>query len=942
MARSIARTVIIGVGGVGQSVVAFAKRRMLDTYGEIPPAIEFLAMDADVGDASLRLDAADFVQISLKDPAGFLKAHPEVGEWLDDGNIPLQSFKEGIDRGAGQIRQMGRLAFMSQLPQVVQLVRHKLNKIMSWEVAAGEAAARWHVSSAPPSIIICGSIAGGTGSGVMLDLAAALRSMPEASDREIVGYFVLPGVFMGKDRTHFVEENSYAFLKELDFFTSEVTEVQKHPDLFSYSVGAVKYSMAAPFDRVMLIDNERQDCIRFDDPADLAEAVALAVLTTTGGPIGESIDAVLCNPPDTRAWDGGKRPLYSTFGVCEVHYPSGLFADYGSAVFADRLAQRLVIPEVDTDGGPDGIVADREAFLSEGQGLREKGNADNQIGDRILPPREFAPNIPKELKSTEVAGIWSDNDQRVLEFVQSSAKIAAEKRAALIEEVKTRIRAKLAESVRMRGGQYSIALASSLKGYFESVIDEKKKGEEAEAGVEARYASMRESAARALQGEAFDATKRWFSGERIRKLMGAYHVNLLEIVGARAAAIRSEEVAHFCSSMVVVLDDLLANLTVQQATAGSLLSRSSHARESLENQLTHPGPFECITVPPLDSIDLPDVATDDFWTWLAESRKLDVLGFWDKGAQEVYELLVEYAAARDITQSLRDGSLATVVNAMTDSQRDSLVREADAKATPLLHWDARIVDARPDLRKPDYQYIVGAPAGFLSMFDPAKTADGDGTAPQAGAAIRTRSLQDRLATGEVRSVRSIVLDDKDRAVFLKLYGDLPAYALAPFDSMRSEYLDLARTQGQWCLHLDKRWVGEIPDLGCEVPEEDLWVWALAVSDIPYFNCVTQTAATFRYVNGSEAGGSDTEPATPPLGIGRSAAMAAFVRDRDRVAEAKAAIIAAITRHGNAAASEDLSDWAERLNASCPVGSQDRKLIDRETAAIRDLIEKQLA
>ena len=365
-------------------------------------------------------------------------------------------------------------------------------------------------------------------------------------------------------------------------------------------------------------------------------------------------------------------------------------------------------------------------------------------------------------------------------------------------------------------------------------------------------------------------------------------------------------------------------------------------RENLENQLTHSTPFECIVVPPLDSIDLPDVVTDDFWMWLAESRKLGTPALWGKGAEEAYDLLVEYAAARDVTQALREGSLMTVVNAMTESQRGDLVREADAKATPLLRWDVRIVDDQPDLKKPTYQYIVGAPTEFLSMFDPAKKADGDGTAPQAGAVTKTKSLQDRLATREVRSVRSIVLDDKDRAVFIKFYGDLPAYALAPFDLMRDQYLDLTSTPGQWCLHLDKRWVGEIPDPGCEVPEKDLWVWALAVSDVSYFKRIKQSRDFFYFVHQTDLGDGTTNAVDVPLGQGRVNAMSAFLREKDYISETQSVILAAITAHGNMAVRDDLRSWIGRLDAKYSAGSPPRHAVDREIAAINDFIEKRLA
>jgi len=943
MAFHVSRCLLVGLGGTGQNSLAFIKRRMIESYGEIPPVIRFLSFDADKIDPKVEelLDQDEFVALEVEDVATYRTAKPEVDNWLDTENIPWQKFRR-IDQGAGQIRQLGRLALNVHLANSVALVQRKLREINDWQAQLG-VSDKWSVSKAQPQIIFFGSIAGGTGGGTLLDLAAAIKSLPDASKFETVAYLILPGVFMGKDRTHYVEENSYAFLKELDFFTSKAEDVRKRPDLFSYSSGATTYSMAAPFDRILLIDNERTDGIRYDSPSDLAEAVALAVLTTTGGPMGDKTESVLCNPGnDISIWEGGKKPIYSTFGICEVHYPSALFAKYGLSAFADRLAQRLVIPEQDADAGSsDRVLGDREAFLAEGKGLREKGKTDNQIGNRILPISNVAANIPKEFKAGLVPAIWTDNEQRVVQFVASSTKIAAENRAALVDEVRTAIHERIVESVRVRGGQYATSLVSSFKGYFESVLDEMMKGEQAEAAVATRSVALHAANAKALQGDVAEACKKWFSSDLTRKLMTNYQTALGELGRWHAAAIRAQEVGSFCNSLVVSLDDLLQTLSAQQATAGAIMSRSSHMRENLESQLTHSAPFERIVIPALSSIDLPEVVTSDFWGWLADKKGLDVLGFWSKGVQEAYDLLIEYGTARDVTKALRDGSLMTVVDSMSEEQRDQLVKEADAKAAPLLRWQTGIVNAQSDLKKPTFQYLIGASAGFLNMFTSQPKPGDEAEQKQGSGTTSTKSLQDRLATKEVRDVHRVELDDKDRAYFFKFYGALPAYSLSLFDLMRDEYLDLTSTPGQWCLHLDKRWDGEIPDPSCEGSDEDLWIWSLAVSDIPYFKRVKQSQDFFYFVHTADLGGGIINTVDIPLGQGRANATTAFLRDKSYLAEAGAIIASAVSTNGNGAVRTALRDYAEQMKVRYPEKASLHEVVGREIAAIGQYIEKKL-
>ena len=47
MAKDISRTLIIGLGGTGQSVIRDIKKRLFRRYGEIPSLVKFLSIDTD-------------------------------------------------------------------------------------------------------------------------------------------------------------------------------------------------------------------------------------------------------------------------------------------------------------------------------------------------------------------------------------------------------------------------------------------------------------------------------------------------------------------------------------------------------------------------------------------------------------------------------------------------------------------------------------------------------------------------------------------------------------------------------------------------------------------------------------------------------------------------------------------------------------------------------
>lgn len=47
MAKDISKTLIVGLGGTGESVILDIKKQLLRRYGEIPKLVKFLEIDTD-------------------------------------------------------------------------------------------------------------------------------------------------------------------------------------------------------------------------------------------------------------------------------------------------------------------------------------------------------------------------------------------------------------------------------------------------------------------------------------------------------------------------------------------------------------------------------------------------------------------------------------------------------------------------------------------------------------------------------------------------------------------------------------------------------------------------------------------------------------------------------------------------------------------------------
>jgi len=265
---------IIGVGGTGQRIVSQLKRRASHSLpGSLQSRTKYLAIDCDVLLAGSELGAEEFLHLTVTDTQALIQAQSvELQDWLDIDHLPLSQLRS-INKGAGQVRAFGRLALFANLDVVLARIRMCL-------VELTHSAAPEDLSQPRASIVFCGSTAGGTGSGVLLDLAAAVRSIPEAKSFSSVGYVLLPGAFIGKPLTHNVEENTYAFLKELDylqFCEPDGTGVVPSESLH-IQVGRHKYSLAHPFDRVSLFDDCSLEDLTFGLDSLIEAAVSAIVL----------------------------------------------------------------------------------------------------------------------------------------------------------------------------------------------------------------------------------------------------------------------------------------------------------------------------------------------------------------------------------------------------------------------------------------------------------------------------------------------------------------------------------------------------------------------------------------------------------------------------------------------------------------------------------------
>ncbi|MEZ6100111.1 MAG: tubulin-like doman-containing protein [Pirellulaceae bacterium] len=303
-------TIVIAIGQTATQAVRRFRKRLFDRLGERNefPSIAWLCMDSDERDLaaatmSLGNDCLEFNEtlgIPLRRPEEYRGDKQLHLAWLSRRwiyNIPRSLQTEGL-------RPLGRLAFIDHHEEIMQRLHKLLSHTCDQEQVERTAQL---VSMAPdptPRVYIVTSIAGGIGSGSVIDMGYTVRTAFEELALEhgsITGILLHSTGRFASDRDLTVA-NSYACLSELKHFAHS----EGYPGDTSCGLPAFDKS-TPPFDHTYLLDlgeDLRPD--EFESAVDnISEYLFLNVATHCGAFFTKSRSEA---PPDDV-------PYVRTFGL---------------------------------------------------------------------------------------------------------------------------------------------------------------------------------------------------------------------------------------------------------------------------------------------------------------------------------------------------------------------------------------------------------------------------------------------------------------------------------------------------------------------------------------------------------------------------------------------------------------------------------------------------
>ena len=279
------RTIFVACGGTGAKVYERIRRQTIEKFGSLDdlPGVAYLSIDTDVGSKTaghqqdgetgkavnqltdytlterVDLDGAKIGPFIENQTA--LANNPLIAAWFDPKLVDTTKGMK-ISKGAGQIRPVARLVAWANRQEIVSAFLVAWGKVTKMTEETGKRV----ITDKPVRVVICGSVAGGTGGGIFLDVAAMIRDACPDKGVSITGYFVLPNVFASVANNAKPKANGYACLTELNYYSTEPYKVK-------WTKMGPEVKIDVLYDKVYLFDSNNESGQSITGPGDIYDVI---------------------------------------------------------------------------------------------------------------------------------------------------------------------------------------------------------------------------------------------------------------------------------------------------------------------------------------------------------------------------------------------------------------------------------------------------------------------------------------------------------------------------------------------------------------------------------------------------------------------------------------------------------------------------------------------
>lgn len=526
---------LVGVGGSGGKTLRVVRndleRRLSQAgwEGDFPAAWQFLHIDvpttADGNEPDLpdQLPEAAYqgligsgidyltVDDSLVQQAAD-NATDALGGWRPDPdrvNVPAS-------KGAGQYRALGRTITLSQLRRIATAVREARRQLTGADVTSElknltrTLGGKDRTIAPDPQVIVVASIAGGSGSGAVIDVCDVIRSLGDKWANESVGILYCPDVFDDLDEglRRGVRPNSLAALAELmsGYWSTDGPSVSAS-ELFQ-AAGISTGSSRRLGPRFPFLVGAKNESVTHKTQNDVYQAMGRSLAAWVTSPTlqdrltaytqAQWTSTAQAVTDHLRLHPSGTETPFTALGSARVGLGRDRFREYASQNLARGVVE-LVLEKHEAlrgrnDERPSQQLVQEQATQAMGTfvreaGLAELGKDDNDIIDGLQDPTELQNRadavgrtvLEKVGDARQGKGFTTDDLRRTIRneveahrisFGQKSAADRRERARVWVEEIQVRVRTATADAVARHGGRVAAVLVRRLITEMGEVLEE--------------------------------------------------------------------------------------------------------------------------------------------------------------------------------------------------------------------------------------------------------------------------------------------------------------------------------------------------------------------------------------------------------------------------------------------------------------------------------------
>lgn len=401
------KTLYIGLGGTGVATLLKVKKCFIDSYGEIPPMIGFLAIDTDTAafskeetsniGASIKLEPSELLVCTVKNALATYRSNQTAYDWVPSKNVNNLRNIGGL--GAGQVRSNGRFiayynfnAIQTNITSAITKIHHLIPNTSQYTIDTNKDGVEYATT-----INVFASVAGGTGSGMLIDTLCLInKSMKEmALQYNLYPWIVFPEVFKSMNNGPSmanVRYNAYGAIRSLDYI--------QHLDPNAPSINFGYTTIAEPlFDYAFVINNLNQAGVAFDKLSDLIDVIAKSAFLPAnkmGDEISSPFDNIrhqqnggVYNILDKKAWA-------ASTGSAELIYDSQAVGRAYAYQIVAQLCDSMSYASTDGTDYANKFVDHQNVLIRENEGR-------NDVIDALLSPLpEYALTIDENTTINDI------------------------------------------------------------------------------------------------------------------------------------------------------------------------------------------------------------------------------------------------------------------------------------------------------------------------------------------------------------------------------------------------------------------------------------------------------------------------------------------------------------------------------------------------------------